>query len=80
MPEPDCPKCPFTPMEPFEAAPGVEADKCPKCEGLWFDSGELAEASKNPDAMRQVLMAAPLKPRDGSANCPRCLRPRNQLN
>lgn len=52
----------------------IEADQCPKCKGVWFDNGELAAASKDPDKMRRLLMEAPLKPRDGSANCPRCLR------
>jgi Zn-finger nucleic acid-binding protein len=74
MPEPDCPKCPFSPMDPVTLANGVEADRCPKCKGHWFDSGELAAASKNPEVVTRAL-AEPLKPRDGAANCPRCLRP-----
>lgn len=74
MTEPDCPKCPFTPMETV-AWEGVQADQCPKCKGLWFDSGELARASRDPAVMARALAEAPLRPRAGAANCPRCLQP-----
>lgn len=74
MAEPDCPKCAFTPMEPVTLDGGVEADECPKCKGHWFDCGELSKASKDPAAMERALASPPLRPRDGSANCPRCSR------
>lgn len=75
MAEPDCPKCPFTPMELVTLEGGVQADECPQCKGHWFDPGELAKASKDPVAMERALLAAPLRPRAGAANCPRCLKP-----
>lgn len=75
MAEPDCPKCAFTPMEPVMLENGVEADECPTCKGQWFESGELARASKDPAAVAALLLSAPLRPRDGSANCPACLKP-----
>lgn len=73
--EADCPKCPFTPMESVTLENGVEADQCPKCKGQWFDHGELAGASSDPEKVTRALAEAPIKPRDGAANCPRCLRP-----
>lgn len=75
MAEPDCPKCPFTPMTPVTLESGVQADECPTCHGCWFDTGELAKASKDSAAMERTLAAAPLRPRAGTANCPRCLKP-----
>lgn len=75
MAEPDCPKCAFTPMEPAELEGGVHADVCPKCKGEWYDNGELTQASKDPAAMERALAAPPLRPREGKANCPRCLKP-----
>ncbi|MDX6769684.1 MAG: zf-TFIIB domain-containing protein [Elusimicrobiota bacterium] len=74
MSEPDCPKCPFTPMNPVTLEGGVQADECPKCRGQWFDAGELAKASKDAAAMARALADAPLRPREGKANCPRCLK------
>lgn len=75
MAEPDCPKCAFTPMEPVALDGGVHADECPKCKGHWFDSGELTRAARDPAVMERALAAEPLRPRAGSANCPRCLKP-----
>src|SRR5438477_2761590 len=39
-----CPRC----AEPLEVVPflrpGLEVDRCPHCEGYWFDAGELRAA------------------------------------
>lgn len=62
-------------MTPVQLEGGVSADECPNCRGRWLDSGELARSSKDPAAMDRALAAAPLRPRPGTANCPRCLKP-----
>ena len=75
MAERDCPKCPYSPMEPATLANGVEADRCPKCKGLWFDPGELSRAAKNPVQVEMELAAPPLRPKQGTAQCPDCHTP-----
>ena len=66
----DCPKCQTT-LQPQTVA-GVDVDRCPNCQGLWLDLGELEAL------LQQTLAAESLKPA-GSAvydaltgPCPRC--------
>jgi len=35
-----CPKCPDQAME-LETWPGAELERCPRCQGLFLDAGEL---------------------------------------
>lgn len=35
-----CPKCPDQAME-LETWPGTELERCPRCQGLFLDAGEL---------------------------------------
>jgi uncharacterized protein len=35
-----CPKCPDQPMR-IETWPGTELERCPRCQGLYLDAGEL---------------------------------------
>ena len=36
-----CPKCPDQAMQ-LETWPGTELERCPRCQGLFLDAGELA--------------------------------------
>lgn len=72
--ERDCPKCPFSPMDEVEAKPGLTVDECPKCHGRWYDFDELARSVADPAAFTAAVAKGPLRPREGSAKCPICLR------
>ena len=42
----DCPRC-WVAMEKEKLpvfGPDIEVDRCPQCEGVWFDPGELSRA------------------------------------
>ena len=42
----DCPRC-WVKMEKERLevfGPDIEVDRCPKCQGVWFDPGELSRA------------------------------------
>lgn len=38
-----CPKCRETVLEPV-VIDELEVDRCPRCQGIWFDKSELGEA------------------------------------
>ena len=41
----------------------VEIDKCPKCEGVWLDKGELEElAEKERDLTREAVRTGNVEP------------------
>ncbi len=47
-----CPRCGSECLEGHVAE--VEVDTCVKCEGIWLDKGELAEAKRQLDVRRMV--------------------------
>lgn len=59
----------------------LELDSCPTCHGLWFDAGELAEASEKADPDVAWLEFDLWKHVDdftlqpGAGACPRCANP-----
>lgn len=67
----DCPKCLFTPLAE-KTEKGLVLDACPKCGGCWFDLGELGGAVQGGQKLEKALADGPLRPREGSAVCPRC--------
>lgn len=71
--EADCPKCPFSPMDEVALPGGVVVDECPRCKGRWYDYDELAKVVADRRAFEAAVAKGPLKPRPGSAKCPRCL-------
>lgn len=73
MAEPDCPKCPFSPMDVLDLGGGVQVDECPRCKGRWYDYDELAKCVKDRSRLEAALAKGPIRPRPGSAKCPRCL-------
>jgi Zn-finger nucleic acid-binding protein len=68
MSETLCPKC-TTPMNTWTSK-GVTLDHCQRCQGLWFDEGELSRHIRNMGGdIREC------EPRDGHVTpypCPRC--------
>lgn len=44
----DCPKCDVF-LKRFELGPDLVIDRCPQCEGVWLDQGELAALTSVPD-------------------------------
>ena len=73
----DCPHC-KSPMFVMEYH-GLELDHCPACEGVWFDSGELAllfadaEDHPHPELVPGVLGSLPdARTRERKRRCPAC--------
>ncbi len=68
----DCPKCRQQPLrEKYVSGANLNVDYCPKCKGIWFDGGELAQAL--PAAERQLQI--PRRAVRLRAPCPRCNKP-----
>lgn len=72
----NCPKCDAA-MEPVTFAT-VEVDRCPQCQGLWFDEGEAeqlksAKGAGKLDAGQPLMAAAAQGPQ--KVLCPRCRTP-----
>ena len=67
-----CPKC-AAPMWPMELQ-NVEVDLCVKCQGMWFDRGELAKASGT--EFQEAASAETLRGgRRPGRSCPDCAVP-----
>ncbi|MFW6044526.1 MAG: zf-TFIIB domain-containing protein [Planctomycetota bacterium] len=67
-----CPQCGVS-MEASRTSSGVEIDRCPECDGIWLDHGELRE-------IVQAKISERANPRDMAAAdrsermCPDCER------
>ena len=71
-----CPKCDVEMMS--FAFQGIEVDRCPQCDGVWLDKGELeAILERNlGDAIEMVSFATmPRVDDDAPATCHRCGEP-----
>lgn len=75
-----CPICPRQPLTPVQAS-DVEVDLCPRCQGMWFDAGELELFPGRPSAQAFLAEArlAPGRCRShghrvpkGMGRCPQC--------
>lgn len=66
-----CPVCKTDTLYDFNTSEGVLLDFCDKCQGVWFDRGEVAEyvdlAEDVPDLERALSAATP-----SHLACPKC--------
>lgn len=85
----DCPTC-MAPMQPLflerEGAPDVQLDRCARCGGVWFDTGEAEDVSRRRLAWtpgsgpstgacpgcREALRPGELRARASAQRCPGC--------
>jgi Zn-finger nucleic acid-binding protein len=66
-----CPKCQQSLKQKYVSEMNLTVDHCPRCQGIWFDGGELSQAM--PEADRQLPI-----PRNAvrlQAPCPTCSKP-----
>jgi Zn-finger nucleic acid-binding protein len=85
-----CPRCSATQSLKPETYEGVEVDRCPKCQGVWLDEGELqsivrAEEQKfAPSLVSQAITAAftgvPASEHHTTEKCPKCSKTMNPMN
>jgi len=77
IPEMECPRC-HSPLIVVEYD-DVELDFCTKCEGLWFDSGEMqlvaAKAGRDAEACASM---APARTSEKTLKCPLCHKAMNK--
>lgn len=74
-----CPAC-TTGMKKFgDSSIDLVIDCCPKCQGLWFDGGELRQVFKSEGLSKRFLMDARVSGQafsyslsEGARRCPRC--------
>ena len=68
-----CPQCRIGLERKTVRGRTTEIDRCPKCGGIWFDDGEIAELLGSPDQGRiSVPAEARVAPQ---LECPRCNEP-----
>ncbi|MFP4026367.1 MAG: zf-TFIIB domain-containing protein [Candidatus Brocadiia bacterium] len=63
-----CPHCEGQELEPMIEHGGIELDRCPSCDGLWFDGGELQQVLDVP--VRELELSP--EANKGERICPRC--------
>jgi len=74
-----CPACGDAEMLVLEFE-RVEIDYCPRCQGVWLDSGELELIGERAGALREEFLAALERkkgqpaPQKGRRRCPVCRR------
>ena len=68
-----CPRCEVK-LHEVEMGPTskVMLDVCPKCHGLWLDSGELDRLDQSPWANIEELMYYPVDEKRNPVSCPKC--------
>ncbi len=79
----NCPRCGDS-FNTFEFR-GIDLDKCNKCNGLWFDEGELKKIEKmeltGTDLSKlDVNNHGKLEFNTGSGKCPKCENPLVEIN
>lgn len=66
----NCPRCNIElKVEDYR---GIEVDRCPTCQGMWLDYGELdqlEDIALDEDDIKGTLIYSPLK---GTLACPKC--------
>ncbi|MFO0644961.1 MAG: zf-TFIIB domain-containing protein [Polyangiales bacterium] len=67
---PRCPRCQVA-FEPFAFDAATTLDLCPRCNGAWFDAGELAQVLNTARDLRDVPDELPAAAPDAPL-CPRC--------
>ena len=66
----NCPRC--NSELKVENYKGIEVDRCPQCQGIWLDYGELDQLEDtvlDKDEIKGMMMYSPLK---GELPCPKC--------
>jgi Zn-finger nucleic acid-binding protein len=59
---------------------GIEVDRCPQCQGIWLDYGELDQLEDlvlDEDEIKGTMMYSPLK---GELSCPKCNKPMQRFS
>ena len=59
---------------------GIEVDRCPQCQGIWLDYGELDQLEDlvlDEDEIKGTMMYSPLK---GGLSCPKCDKPMQRFS
>lgn len=65
-----CPECKETSLKTVVQYGGVELDRCPDCQGLWFDGGELEEILGT--SATADMSELPAEAQTAARICPRC--------
>lgn len=69
-------KCPRCNVDfKLEKHKGIEVDRCPRCEGMWLDYGELdqlEDTALDDDQIKGTMM---FSSQGSELSCPRCERP-----
>ena len=68
----NCPKCGDEALAGAEGPGGVAVDQCPRCRGVWLDSGELEAVLRSGDGAAPDLSL--ISPVPSDIKCPRCGR------
>lgn len=75
----DCPNCSDQQLTRILTREGVEIDRCPNCEGVWLDRGELFLFTRDSKTVSDGLDEALLTPRPGERVSPRSGKPMQQI-
>ena len=69
-------KCPRCSAElSIEKHKGIEVDRCPRCEGMWLDYGELDQLEDTVLDDDQIKGAMMFSSEGSELSCPRCESP-----
>lgn len=75
----DCPNCPDHQLASILTREGVEIDRCPNCQGVWLDRGELFLFTRYPKAVSKAHDEALRTPRQGERVSPASGKPMQQI-
>lgn len=67
----NCPKCALPLVQKQLKGRPTDVDYCQKCQGIWFDDGELSSVLGVPARN----LSAPANARPSAVECPRCAKP-----
>jgi len=74
----NCPRCKVElKVEDYR---GIEVDRCPQCQGMWLDYGELDQLEDlvlDQDELKGTIVYSPLK---GELPCPKCEKPMQRFS
>ncbi len=74
----NCPRC--NSELKVEDYRGIEVDRCPQCQGMWLDYGELDQLEDlvlDQDEIKGTIIYSPLK---GELPCPKCGKPMQRFS
>jgi len=74
-----CPRCTEQRLEAALTPQGVEIDRCPACQGVWLDRGEIFYFAKHPKPLILAIKQARQKATEGDLKSPRTGRPMLRL-